>query len=68
MQQAFEQTDGRWQLTIDGEEYGASRQLAALCTGFIADDEDEQVDDIERSCVNCARRRWLVDAIECTFL
>ncbi|KIO37774.1 MULTISPECIES: hypothetical protein [unclassified Shewanella] len=68
MQQAFEQTDGRWQLTLDGEEYGASRQLAAQCGGFIADDEDEQVDDIERSCVNCARRRWLIDAIECTFL
>ncbi|MCG9756154.1 hypothetical protein L1D40_13140 [Shewanella insulae] len=68
MQQVFELRQGRWQLTLDGEDYGTSRQLAAKCGGFIADDEDEQVDDIERSCVNCARRRWLIGAIECTFL
>ncbi|QYJ93665.1 hypothetical protein [Shewanella spartinae] len=68
MQQAFELRQGRWQLTLAEEDYSTSRQLAAGCDGFIADDEDEQVDDIERSCVNCARRRWLIDAIECTFL
>ncbi|MCL1043377.1 MULTISPECIES: hypothetical protein [Shewanella] len=68
MQRVFVLSQGRWLLAIEGEDYRLARQQANQCDGFIDDDEDEQVDDIERSCVNCARRRWLVDAIECTFL
>lgn len=64
----FSLHQGRWQLAVEGDNYQAARHIAAQCQHFIADDEDEQVDDQLRSCVNCARRRWLVGAIECTAL
>ncbi|USD37376.1 hypothetical protein [Ferrimonas sp. SCSIO 43195] len=42
-----------------------SRMAARECRWFIADDEDEQVDDTLRSCVNCAYRRWLQEGYHC---
>ncbi|SDI36364.1 hypothetical protein SAMN04488540_101199 [Ferrimonas sediminum] len=42
-----------------------SRMTARECRWFIADDEDEQVDDTLRSCVNCAYRRWLQQGYRC---
>lgn len=39
-------------------------QAAKECQGFIADDEDEIIDDTE-SCQNCAYRRWSEETIYC---
>ncbi|QYJ86057.1 hypothetical protein K0I73_18200 [Shewanella mesophila] len=68
MQTWFSFRDQRWQLPVEDDDYYLSRQAAKSCASFIADDEDEQVDDVELSCVNCANRRWLINAIECTVL
>ena len=68
MQILFSFTDQRWQLSVEDDDYRLSRMAAKSCRTFIPDDEDEQVDDVESSCVNCANRRWLVNAIECTVL
>ncbi|MCG9697949.1 hypothetical protein [Shewanella sp. Isolate11] len=68
MQTQFQLKQQRWLLTIVAEDYRASRSIAANCPHFVGDDEDEQVDDVTRSCVNCAYRRWLTDGIECTAL
>ncbi|WP_394229772.1 hypothetical protein [Shewanella colwelliana] len=55
-----------WQLNIIDDDYWQARLVASRCIQFCADDEDEQVDDTLRSCVNCTRRRWLVNGITCT--
>lgn len=68
MQTWFSFKDQRWQLPIEDDNYNVSRVAAKSCVSFIPDDEDEQVDDVACSCVNCANRRWLVNAIECTVL
>ncbi|GAA4899364.1 hypothetical protein [Ferrimonas pelagia] len=42
------------------------RQQADRCSFFVADDEDEQMDDdCVRSCYNCGLRRWLPAGFEC---
>ncbi len=68
MQTEFQLKQQIWQLPQANDDYQVSRTIAASCPSFMADDEDEQVDDVVRSCVNCAYRRWLIDAIECRYL
>ncbi len=68
MQTEFQFKQQIWLLSLESDDYHVSRAIAATCPSFIGDDEDEQVDDIVRSCVNCAYRRWLVNAIECRYL
>ncbi|BDY06841.1 hypothetical protein [Ferrimonas sp. YFM] len=46
-------------------ELDTSRFRAQQCRRFQPDDEDEQVDDQLRSCVNCAYRRWLASGYLC---
>lgn len=40
------------------------KTIAAECGSFVQDDEDEAESD-EVSCVNCAYRRWGKDKIYC---
>ncbi|WP_037470473.1 hypothetical protein [Shewanella waksmanii] len=60
----FIKIDSRWCADF-GNDLSASRDIAACCHYFDADDEDEQVDDVAISCVNCAFRRWLAQGVEC---
>lgn len=43
---------------------GAAR-IAALCTTFHPDEEDEQVADDLLSCYNCRYRRWTAVSFSC---
>jgi len=56
---------GRWRFRFSTENVIQSREAALSCPVFMADDEDEMVDDVLLSCVNCMRRRWLIDGFEC---
>lgn len=67
-EQAFELVDNRWIFRAGLGQYLVARQVAQRCTGFVPDDEDEQVDDEPRSCYNCQYRRWLVESVECLLL
>ena len=64
---AFVLQDERWIFRYPATDLTASRKAAQACNGFVADDEDEWLDDTELSCVNCARRRWLSDGFACLF-
>ncbi|MGL4475240.1 MAG: hypothetical protein ACRCT7_12445 [Shewanella sp.] len=64
-QQAFELQGGRWIFTAGLGQYLLAQQSAKQCSRFIADDEDEQVDDELRSCYNCQYRRWMPTGFEC---
>lgn len=50
---------------FDMDDHKASREAANLCQQFSPDDEDEQVDDVQVSCFNCMKRRWLNSGLEC---
>ena len=65
---AFELKDDRWIFKAGLAQYPRARQAAKLCTRFIPDDEDEQIDDEPRSCYNCQYRRWMVAGFECLAL
>ena len=67
-EKAFKFIDNRWIFRTGLGQYSAARRVAQRCTGFVPDDEDEQVDDEPRSCYNCQYRRWLVDSFECLLL
>ncbi|AZQ12864.1 hypothetical protein [Shewanella khirikhana] len=60
----FDIRDGRAWFRF-GQDLIKARQAASACDGFLADDEDEQQDDVLTSCLNCARRRWSVGSFEC---
>ncbi|WP_025822917.1 hypothetical protein [Shewanella marina] len=47
------------------DDYPQARDAAQSCLYFIEDDEDEQIDNVVRSCYNCAYRRWLINSFEC---
>ncbi len=64
---AFVLQDERWVFRYPATDLAASRKAAQTCNGFVADDEDEWLDDTELSCVNCARRRWLSEGFACLF-
>ncbi|MGI2194162.1 hypothetical protein ACRN91_00825 [Shewanella baltica] len=68
VEHAFELKDGCWIFKAGLAQYPRARQVAKLCTRFIPDDEDEQVDDEPRSCYNCQYRRWMVAGFECLAL
>lgn len=40
-------------------------KIAASCSKFIEDDEDEQVADERQSCYNCRYRRWTSTSFVC---
>ncbi|WP_035386911.1 hypothetical protein [Ferrimonas senticii] len=61
----FHTIDGHWRFNGDPSDLARSRASANQCHQFHADDEDEQVDDVERSCVNCAYRRWHQSGFDC---
>ncbi|HCE52924.1 hypothetical protein [Shewanella baltica] len=65
---AFELKDDRWIFKAGLAQYPQARQVAKLCTRFIPDDEDEQIDDEPHSCYNCQYRRWMVAGFECLAL
>lgn len=58
-------SSGRWIFRFSSDNVVQSRLAASHCHYFMADDEDEMLDDKLLSCVNCMRRRWLVDGFEC---
>ncbi|MGL5358695.1 MAG: hypothetical protein ACRDBI_03115 [Shewanella sp.] len=66
--QAFVWQDGRWLFREGLGHYGAARAAAKACNRFIPDDEDEQIDDVLRSCYNCQYRRWMAQGVECLAL
>lgn len=51
---------------MGGKEYwsGAAR-MAAHCSSFTPDVEEEQVADTPLSCYNCRYRRWTADSFAC---
>jgi hypothetical protein len=46
-------------------DYASSREAANNCNYFKADDEDEQVDSVLKSCYNCIYRRWKSTSFQC---
>ena len=57
--------DGKKQFNFGIDNYPQSRIAANICSFFVEDDEDEQIDNVVRSCYNCAYRRWLINSFEC---
>ncbi|TKB56119.1 hypothetical protein [Ferrimonas aestuarii] len=44
-----------------------ARAQGKMCTLYMDDDEDEQVDEAPRSCLNCGYRRWLATGFRCVY-
>lgn len=63
----FECRGGCWWYR-HGASLTEARLAAGACQGFVPDDEDEQVDDVPLSCVNCAWRRWEQGSFQCLYL
>ncbi|QSX33811.1 hypothetical protein JYB87_00725 [Shewanella avicenniae] len=64
----FAYFDGQWVFNGGREDLDTAREQAAICPRFQEDDEDEQVDDVRKSCYNCAFRRWSPDSFSCTVM
>jgi len=61
----FVDHDGNW-VFVSGNNVAAEARAQALqCCYFVEDDEDEQVDDVLRSCYNCGYRRWTSSSFQC---
>lgn len=56
---------GEKQFSGGTEDWALAAAAAHRCSGFIPDDEDEQVADEPRSCYNCRYRRWQPSGILC---
>ncbi|QHD53040.1 hypothetical protein [Shewanella algae] len=65
MQQWFELKQGKRLFLGDSSNLQAAREVAGQCVCFAEDDEDEQIDDVTRSCYNCQYRRWLSEGFQC---
>ncbi|QIZ75428.1 hypothetical protein [Ferrimonas lipolytica] len=65
MMKQFVDDNGKWLFSGNRDDLQLSRMVAKACESFAEDDEDEQIDDITRSCFNCAYRRWSVDSFHC---
>ncbi|KFZ37590.1 hypothetical protein HR45_09195 [Shewanella mangrovi] len=63
--QNFSLIDGRWLFNGGRNDQQKVRLQAENCPRFQEDDEDEQVDDVVRSCYNCAFRRWSPHSFAC---
>ncbi|MDF0534625.1 hypothetical protein PY479_10110 [Shewanella sp. A32] len=61
----FELQEDRWVFRAGRENVTAARAQAANCQAFAEDDEDEQIDDVVRSCHNCVFRRWTPSSFQC---
>lgn len=48
-----------------GYDWTGAARIAANCTAFQPDEEDEQVADEAISCYNCRYRRWTIAAFTC---
>lgn len=66
--QLFELTNNRLIFKAGRGQYLLARQAAQACAQFALDDEDEQIDDVPRSCYNCQYRRWAAESFECLSL
>jgi len=47
------------------DDWTGTARLAAACSCFADDVEDEQVSDDPRSCYNCRFRRWTATSFVC---
>jgi hypothetical protein len=47
------------------EAWSVAARVAAVCSSYRADDEDEQCADEEFSCYNCGYRRWTAKSFSC---
>ncbi|MGI2258536.1 hypothetical protein [Shewanella sp. GXUN23E] len=65
MQHWFKQTDTGWVFRFDNDNAKEAVAAALACGKFVADDEDEWVDDAAVSCFNCQYRRWLAVGFTC---
>jgi hypothetical protein len=61
----FSNQHGNWVFIAGKEAADEARTQALQCRYFAEDDEDEQVDDVPRSCYNCAYRRWTSTSFQC---
>ena len=64
----FQQHGSQWIFTAGLDQYAIARNVALQCQSFVADDEDEQIDDELRCCYNCQYRRWVMKSFECKAL
>lgn len=51
----------------DMREFGNQRIYKEGCNAFLPDVEEEQVNDDEKSCLNCRYRRWTDEIFICTY-
>ena len=58
--------DGQRQFTGGHDDWGGAARLAARCSRFRPDVEEELVADEPRSCYNCRYRRWTASSFACT--
>jgi hypothetical protein len=58
-------SSGRKEFKFGKEAWEMASYAAEKCIEFFADDEDEHVSDIFRSCYNCRYRRWIRDTFVC---
>jgi hypothetical protein len=56
---------GLKEFTGGTDNYELAAKAASKCTGFMPDDEDEQITDDPKSCYNCRYRRWNITGIRC---
>jgi len=47
------------------EDWAGAAAAAESCSGFRADDDDEQCAEEDRSCYNCRYRRWTAESFSC---
>lgn len=61
-------SEGKWQ-TLDKTEmrrFGDERTNTEACSQFVADVPEELISDNNKSCFNCAYRRWTANSFLCT--
>jgi hypothetical protein len=56
---------GEREFTRGTEDWEAAALVAASCSHFTPDEEEELVADAPSSCYNCRYRRWTADTIIC---
>jgi len=57
--------EGGWEYTGGKRDWQTAAGIAAICQGFMDDDEDELAADEAVSCYNCRYRRWTADSFLC---